>query len=252
MVQNVSNLNNYTGNYGNYETNSVDGVNNAIDNKVNSPKVNNYLDKVAGKTFDDSNPRLEEPKRDISYKSLENLVGVGGSLSSVTAIIMATIQKSTSEMIRQNRDSNFEAQMQSAELIEEQANKMREQATVKFACAIVSQVINVGTSLLSTSIAVKGLNSGNEATKTLYSSVAQAVGQMGQSLSGMVSASGEFVSSNIDAEIKQLEADQKKIDAMVDQVKSITDSFQQLVSKSIETHQAIMQSMNETTRKVLV
>lgn len=222
------------------QTNATVNVN---DNVVLDPKLK------GSNLSDELDVQLDAPNKNVNYSSLSSLAA-GSAISSATAIIMAAIQESTSELIRDNREANYQAQMDSAKMTEQAADKIREQAAIKLACAIISNAINIGTSIASLTVSTKGLKA-SDGDKTLIAGQAQAISGIGQGVSGVVSSSGDYSAALIDAELKEIEADQKRIDAMVDQVKSITDSLQQLVQRAIETHSTITQGMNETTRKIL-
>ena len=75
--------------------------------------------------------------------------------------------------------------------------------------------------------------------------------QLGQGVSGIVSSIGQFVGAQYDAAMKEMEADQERMRASRDALKSINDSLSELIQKSISTQDAIQQNMNQTRSRIL-
>lgn len=77
------------------------------------------------------------------------------------------------------------------------------------------------------------------------------LGNLGQGASGIVSSVGEFVGAQYDAAMKEMEADQERMRASRDALKSINDSLSEVIQKSISTQDAIQQNMNQTRSRIL-
>ena len=182
-----------------------------------------------------------------------NLTTSLGATASVGAMIMALIEETMSEQVRANREMTYASQMQSADLMEEQSDKMKQQATVKLICSVVSSTVSLaaGAAQAGVSLSSTGNAALSEADKILKSGFAQSLNQAIGSVGSAIQAGGEFNSTMVDAQIKQLEADQKRIDAFTDQVKSITESLNSVVRKAIDTSSSLSQNMIEANKRIL-
>ena len=59
-------------------------------------------------------------------------------------------------------------------------------------------------------------------------------------MGGIIGSVGSYFSGLKDAEVKELEADQKRMEAFADQIRSINDSFKQTLQSAIETTRTIL------------
>ncbi len=191
--------------------------------------------------------QLEAPRGSI------NLAGVGGACASLGASVMAIIQQATSDMVRDNREVSYAAGMQSAEMMEKQADKMRDMAKVQLACAIIQGGLQIAGGLFQGIMSGKGIADAKmtESQKALFNTKISCFGQIFGAAGTFTEGISKNLTTGYEADIKDLEAEQKRIDAYADQVKSITESLQQTVSQAISSLQTISQSMVETNKRIL-
>lgn len=218
------------------------------DNNINTNN-NSAIPGAQGKDAD-SIPNLHG--NGLSFNS-SDLGSSMVAMASAGATILALISQTLAEQVRENRNMTYEAQMQSADLMEKQASEMRKQATIKFACSIVSNVISLASSgiQMGMSIKIAGNSALSDAQKMAQSAAVTAFEQATKSVTGFIQAGGEYGAALVDSGLKELEADQKKIDAFADQVKSITESLQSVVQRSIDTSSTISQGMIEANKRIL-
>lgn len=255
-------------------------------------------------------PPLSAP--DSKALTLNNLHGALDATLSFGAMAMALIQESTSELVRDNREITYQAGMQSADLLEEQADKMREQATLQFVCGIIQGVMQIGSGIFQAYSAGKSLDnslkalpstpnqpnqpaqggnapaqSGSSGTtgstetsqpaeskldkklrlaelkhqnaeidrqNNIDSLRSQKIGGMASVVTGLGSLAqsiGKGMETRIEADIKDLEAQQKRVDTYREQIQSITESLQDTVRQAISTMSTISQNMVESNKRIL-
>ncbi len=245
MVDGVSNSNNSLGVYGDYgnysdlKTQTKTDGNTVIINQIGED----------GQSLSVSTPKLEAPTISDYHADLASMGSFGATFG---AAVLALIQEATSDIVRDNRSIVYEAQMQSADLMEKQADKMRDQAIVTLVMGIASGALQIAGGLFTAVKTGKALNSGlSDASLGLKNTQIAAKQQLFTATTGMLDSSAKAGQGFLDADIKRLEADQKRIDAFADQIKSITDSLNQTVSKALDTMSTISQNMIDANKRIL-
>lgn len=77
------------------------------------------------------------------------------------------------------------------------------------------------------------------------------ISQAGLGVGKIISSTVDYFATMCDARIKELEADAQRMQATIDQIKSVNDSLQQTVAKAIDTMANISQSNVETQKRIL-
>lgn len=202
----------------------------------------------AGLTFQEAAAQVRNdlpslPPPNSGSASLGGWVGVASPMASINALITelgAEQRKENREVMKAQTDSI-------ATSMEQQADEMREKAAVQLALGIVSGAISIA----SGSLMIGGSAAGKIGSLKMNNTVGTAIGNIGQGASGIVSSIGQFFGTEYDAAIKEMEADQERMRASRDALKSINDSLSELIQKSISTQDAIQQNMNQTRSRIL-
>lgn len=228
---------------------------NTITNFLNTPAIKTAAAQSIPQTekSDDSEitdkQSLSAPKGTFTVSLLSD--GLAGA-ASFAAVIMALIQQSTSELVRDNRNISYQAGMDSAESLEQQADTIRDTALAKLITDCISGTMEIAGGL------VQSIGMSPKFTSGLGDAQLQARGEqfsgISKFLSGLGSlskAAGSFIESSGQAKLKEQEADQQRIETLRDQIKSITDSLAQTVEQTISTMDTVLQGEAETNKKIL-
>ena len=207
--------------------------------------------------------------------SLGGFYGVGSIMAQVSALIVETAA--------QQRESNRQEVLAQTELlvenIHEQADKMRKQAMYQLASGILSGLATMGQGAMSIAGSVKAFNinktagiasdvansTNNPVVRGAHQSFAQELNTkatlVNEKFSGggsLIKGGGDLVASGFNylaaqegAEIKDLEAEQARINAQIENLKAINDSLKELIDKSISVSSSIIEQQNNTTSKIL-
>lgn len=202
----------------------------------------------AGLTFQEAAAQIRNdlpslPPPSSGSASLGGWVGVASPMASINALITEL----SAEQRKENREV-MKAQTDSiAASMEQQADEMREKAVTQLVCGVVAGTI----SITAGSLMIGGSLRGKLGSLTVDNTVGTALGNLGQGASGIASSVGQFLGTESDATIKEMEADQERMRASRDSLKSINDSLSELIQKSISTQDAIQQNMNQTRSRIL-
>lgn len=226
-------------------------------------------------------PPLREPNG--SALTADNLSSALGATLSFGALALALIQQSTSELVRDNREIAYEAGMDSADQLEKQADKMRQQATVQLVCGVLQGALQIAGGLYQSISTAKNLNESlklqnelksqqpkelsemSEGERLNFSSEqnkinqqmelkntkANAIGQLFTNTGSLVQGIGKSIETYIEADIKDIEARQKRLDTFREQIQSITESLQDTVKQALSSMSTISQSMVESNKRIL-
>lgn len=213
--------------------------------------------------------------RDSSSSSLGGFYGVGSIMAQVSALIVETAA--------QQRESNRQEVLAQTDFlvanIHEQADKMRKQAMYQLASGILSGLATMGQGAMSIAGSVKAFNinktagiasdvansTNNPVVRGAHQSFAQELNTkatlVNEKFSGggsLIKGGGDLVASGFNylaaqegAEIKDLEAEQARINAQIENLKAINDSLKELIDKSISVSSSIIEQQNNTTSKIL-
>lgn len=216
--------------------------------KSQASEVSSMQEVKLALSFDDS-PNLENPK-----SNLNSLNSTYAALPSAAAAIMALIQENLSELIRQNRDASYQAQMDAADLVDKEASNLRQKAVLTLASGIISGVVEIGAgafSVISSSKVNTDNNAANLASMQQQANKTVAINQIISTSGKMVSNSVDFFANLTDAKIKELEADEQRFKATIEQIKSVNDSLIQTVQKALESMSTIALGNIEMQKRIL-
>ena len=191
-------------------------------------------------------PALLTPQGKINPEALQ---GSALSTASFGAQIMVMIQQATAEMIRDNREVTYQADMDKADLTEQQAKTMRDQAIAQIVLGVLSGTVQIAGGLFQA--AASGYAMQHSADLALSNTKITGIGQIFSASSNLIETANKSAQTFLEADIKDLEAKKERLDAMSEQVKSITDSMQQTLHQSIDSLQMIATGMVETNKKIL-
>lgn len=212
---------------------------------------------------------------DASSSSLGGFYGMGSIMAQLSALIVETAA--------QQRESNRQEVLAQTELlvenIHEQADKMRKQAIYQLIGGIISGLATMGQGAMSIAGSVKAFNinktagiasdvansTNNPVVRSAHQSFAQELntkatlvnekfsgeGTMVKGVGDLASSFANYFAAQEGAEIKDLEAEQARINAQIENLKSINDSLKELIDKSISVSSSIIEQQNNTTSKIL-
>lgn len=224
--------------------------------------------------------RIELNRGAITNFSNESLMQANAACASFFGSVLALIQQTNSQLLRDNREISYEAQMQVSDSLDKQANTMRDKAVVSLVTGIVQGGLQIagGLSQMTASIkaaseilkavpAAEGLNRSQTLLQALsdpvqgkaFSDLLQqangigaATSQMMQGAGNTANALGSYFAAQKDADLQEEQANQKRLEAFAEQIKSINEAFKQTVEAAIENSKSISQSMVETNKRILV
>lgn len=169
-------------------------------------------------------------------------------LPSPGAIYAALIVDNAAEQRRQNRESIVAQGMEIVGRMEDEADKIREGASQRFACAVAAGVVSFVASAVQLGMACNAMKSENV-------DVTLAKGQAVQGMMGagaqIINAGGEYAQSLRSAEAKKLQAEQERIRTMMEQTKQTNEALRDLIAKALDFMNSMQQSMNQTRTRIL-
>lgn len=212
---------------------------------------------------------------DASSSSLGGFYGMGSIMAQLSALIVETAA--------QQRETNRQEVLAQTDLlvenIHEQADKMREQAKNQLAAGIASGLATMGQGAMSIAGSFKAMkinktagiasdvanSTNNPVVRGAHQSFAQELNTkatlVNEKFTGggsLIKGGGDIVASGFNyfaaregAEIKDLEAEQARINAQIENLKAINDSLKELIDKSISVSSSIIEQQNNTTSKIL-
>lgn len=189
-------------------------------------------------------PQLPQPK---SFSS-SNLSGMM-AFPSPGALIASLIVDSAAEQRVANR-SIIQSQGESlAQNMEAQADKIREGATQKFACAVAGSVVNMAAGAASLGVGAYGIKAQLDSQTT--AAMAQAVSSIISSAGSIISAGGDMAQSLRTAEGKQLEAKAERMRTSQELTKQTNEAMRDLIAKTLDFMNAMQANTNQTRTKIL-
>lgn len=192
-----------------------------------------------------------------SLKSLSDeqlLSSAGEAVASLTAELMISIQKMIREAVVQGRKQVLDNAAEEAKLIKEQASDIRKSALTKAITNTIDSVIKIGNaagSAVQTKFA--GLDA-SDAEKAEIKAHNDKVGYINQGINagaGMVSSIGGAIAGYYDAAMKEKEGKVKELEALNDNIKSMTDEMRQQAQSILSSYQQIRQSEVETLKRIM-
>jgi hypothetical protein len=187
-------------------------------------------------------PKLAPP----NGADLAQLAQFGGA-PSPGALVLSLITDMASKEREENRQLRWAQTESIVASMHDQANKMREQATIQLAMGITAGAVSIAGGLAQAKIAASGAGD----TAQIMGTKAQGVGTAIGSVGGIFKSVGDFIGTTYQADIKKMDADQEKMRAMRDNLKDLDDSMKDLISKALSTMDSIQQNMNQTRTKIL-
>lgn len=230
-------------NYNVENVQSVDGK--KAPSNVIVPPANNSVLK-------DLNEKIEiaKPSVELSHKKLDNLATVL-PLSGIA--ILALIEQMFSESIKQNRDEAYKTQMSLADSMQAQAGKLKEKATLVLVGGVLGGMFDISGGLIS-SIGMSRAYAKFKNDDLLLQKQSNFINAFtkGTDFTGKISKSlPEYFASMQDVELKEFEANEKRVQASVEHLKSVNESLQQTVAKAIENYAVIARTQNDTLARIL-
>lgn len=203
-------------------------------------------------------PELAAPARDADMKHLSEWT----ALPSPAAMFASVILLDAAEQRRINRSIIQANGTEIVNLMEQQADKIKQGAMQKFACAVTGAVVNMAAGAASLGLAASGVGRNSETGKLdfragkaaddrLTASVSQSFSSIISSAGSIISAGGDYAQGLRSAEAKRLEAQQEQIRTMMEQTKQTNDALKDLVSKSLDFMNSMQANMNQTRTKIL-
>lgn len=190
-------------------------------------------------------PSLAAPSGEPSSQSLSGWIGMASPAALIASLIVdqAAEQRVTNRSIIRSQGDMIAANM------EQQADKIREGATQKFACAVAGAVVNMAAGAASIGIGAHGIKTGADAQIT--AAKAQGYSTMISSVGTMISAGGDYAQSLRSAEAKELEAQAEQIRTSMELTKQANEAMRDLVSKSLDFMNSMQANMNQTRTRIL-
>lgn len=224
--------------------------------------------------------RVELNRGAVTNYSAESLSQAHAACASFFGSVLALIQQTTSELHRDNRELSYQAQMQAADSLDKQAETMRDKAVINLVTGIVQGGLQIAGGMAQMASSIKaaadvykavppaeGVSRSQALLQALSDPVqgsalssymqhinnyGSSIGQMMQGAGATANALGSFFATQKDADLQAEQANQKRLEAFAEQLKSINESFNQTVQAAIETSKSISQSMVETNKRILV
>lgn len=241
-------VDNVMGGNANYDmdTNDPDSLQTKGANKAGGANDYNDVNGTQGNKADpkSDSPELEQARSAASYDL------ASGAIASFGASVIALIYSEMHETAKAHRAQTLQQGMLQAELTDQQAVKIMEEAKDKLVGAVLSGVVSMLGSVVSLGVTGKGIQVGQDKMQS-YNNIAMSINQIAGSVGQISNAVGEFSATTHSAEAKHLEADSQRIDALKSQLQSITDSVQQQASKILDSYQQMAQSQRDALLAVL-
>ena len=79
----------------------------------------------------------------------------------------------------------------------------------------------------------------------------QAVGQMGAGAATMIKSGGDYVGTQMQARLKEMEADQEKMRAVRESIKNLDETLREVIRKSLAAQNDIQASTNQARTRIL-
>lgn len=191
-------------------------------------------------------PNLPTPEQ-TSSKDLKAWTNLTSPWALVASLII--------DQAQQQRQTNLTMIKTEGEMIvaniEQQADKIKEGAIQKFACALTGAALNIAGGLTSLGSHAIGMKQGAAGNPQMVEATAQSLNGIFGSAGSMFTAGGEFGESLRSAESKELEADAERIRTTLELTKQSDEALRDLVSKSLDYINSMQSNMNQTRAKIL-
>ena len=194
----------------------------------------------------------------LKSQNLDDLPYVGFSFSNILTEVAALIVKTNSQQREMNREEILKETKALTVSIKNQADEIREQAKKQMNAAIVSGSLSIAsgavnfTGSIHAGIKSKGLvgddaNSVIKSVMTKYEAGATALKGIGDIASGVLNSQATVSQ----AEQKDYEAEQAKINAQIEQLKNYNESLKEVTEKLISTTLSVSETERQARNKIL-
>ena len=204
-----------------------------------------------GKSFDQALdlmgsglPKLEPP----AGSSLPMLKDWPG-LPSPGALIMSVTTEYAAAQRRQNQELMWQETEALAQSMKDQAKEMRQAAVTQLVLGCVSGAVNIVGGIAQVGIA--GSSAKQALTDPTMMVKLQGVGQMTGGAAKMIESGGQYVGSQMQARLKEMDADQEKMRAVRDSIKNLDETLRELIRKSLSAQNDIQASTNQARTRIL-
>lgn len=179
--------------------------------------------------------------------------------ASMGANVMTLIIKLAGESRRASADQRAVEVDNVIAQIRSQASEMEYKAKQQFAYALTASIITcatgaatLGASAVFAPKMAQGMTAAELSAKQgAFQTIMGGMNSTGSGLSGIVQAIGAQEAGMADSRIKLTEAEQERIHAMIDQLRTTEESLMDLIRKAVATMDAIQQNTNQTRSKIL-
>ena len=189
------------------------------------------------------------PKSKLSAAITSDFVAI----ASPGAAIMALLTENAADQRQINKELKAAQSESTAQLIESQADDLREKAVIQLALGIVSGAISIAGGIVTASKAVIALNSTDTSKNFAMQTNAKlnAESQAYQGGSSLASTVSTFFGTKIDAKIKETDATIERSRSNVESLKDINEALTELIKKALSSAEAIQESANQARSKIL-
>lgn len=204
-------------------------------------------------SFGKSLPQIPPPASGVSLPDIDAIP------PSMGATVMTLIAKLAGESRRASADQRAAEVDNIIAQIKNQSSEMKYKAEQQFAYSLSAAIVTgvtglavLGGSAFAAPKMMPGMSPAElSAKQSSFSTIIGAISSVGSGISGSVQAVGTREVGLTDAKIKLKEAEQERIRAMIEQLRSTEESLMDLLRKAIATMDAIQQNTNQTRAKIL-
>lgn len=206
--------------------------------------------------------RPDLPPPDV--KALRKITDwVGGAAPSPGAAIMAAITGLSAEQRRQNKDLMIQESMANVQTMMDQAQELRNKAITQLVLGVISGTVSIVQGAVSIKMSGKGPEVPKDAAPgspemlrynaelAKHTAKATAVAGSLEGVGRAVGTSGQAAGGFYDSTIKEMDADIEKRRAAIENLRSLNQSFTELIQKSQGSYESIQQAMNQARNKIL-
>jgi hypothetical protein len=200
-----------------------------------------------------SNPVLAQPKTEVpSAATLKGYLEDFEGTASLAACVMFLLTKNAAEQRQANKEIKAAEAEATAQAIEDQAKEMREKAIIQLVLGIVSGAITIAGGAIAAGKAGAGIGQNMDSGQaSLYNTQ---IGGEQQAIGGVANIANtfsQFIGTEYDAKIKELEAKAERSRSTVETLKDFNEALDEMIRKTIQTAEAIAESANQARSKIL-
>jgi hypothetical protein len=199
------------------------------------------------------------------------------ALPSPGALIMSVTTQYAAEQRQRNQELMWKETEAIAQSMKDQAREMRNAAVTQLVLGCVSGAVQIGMGVMqmgmgaaaaknATAAANKaaeaaggaGTPAGSKAFSEAFTSAMMtanmnigAAGQIGGGFGRMIDAGGQYVGTQMQARVKEMEAGQETMRAMRDAIKNLDESLRELIRKSLAAQNDLQTSTNQARPRIL-